>query len=349
MSISPFEHPFLSKLLGDEELATYFSVESDLDAMVHFERALAKASAELGIIPPEANLALQAALDGFTPDVPRLNDAIVNDGVVIPDLIAQMRSRLPKDAAQFLHFGATSQDVIDSSLMLRLSSVIPLIERRLDDLISQLGDLENRFGANVLMGHTRMQPALTITVADRLRSWKQPLVAYSQELRALRERGLPIQFGGAVGTLAKFGDRAAELRAKMAEILGLVDQPQWHCQRSVTVDIAHLFAKISGSLGKIGQDVALLAQGGSEIAMAGGGSSSAMPHKQNPVSAEILVTQAHFTAILVSGSYHSMVHEQERSGSSWTLEWMVHPQIVISCGASMLTAARLLSSITRLG
>jgi 3-carboxy-cis,cis-muconate cycloisomerase len=349
MSINPFDHPFLSKLLGDEEMAEYFSVEQDIDAMLRFELALARSSASLGLIPLEANLIIQDKLAGFYPDVEALNQSVADDGVVIPSLIAQMRAVVPQDVRVNLHFGATSQDVIDSSLVIRLTKVLMLAEQRLKSVINAIELLEAKFGSNILMGHTRMQAALNIKASDRLNAWKAPLVGYAAQLERMIADGLPIQFGGAVGTLEKFSDQGTKLRALLAKDLGLADHAQWHSQRETVTDIAHLLAKISASLGKIGQDIALLAQSGGEIAMSGGGASSAMPHKQNPVLAEVLVSQARFTTTLVGGLYHSMVHEQERSGAAWTLEWMLLPQIALSCGASTLCAHKLLSSITRVG
>lgn len=330
-------------------MAGYFSVEQDLDAMLRFELALARASASLGLIPVDANLTIQNTLAKFYPDVAALNDAVAVDGVVIPGLIAQMRAVLPQDVRPHLHYGATSQDVIDSSLVIRLSKVLVLLEQRLTQIVNDIEQMEVKFGSNIVMGHTRMQPALNMTTQDRLGVWKAPLLGYAAQLQRMIADGLPVQFGGAVGTLEKFGDQGVALRELIGKDLGLSDRPQWHSQRETLNDIAHIFAKISASLGKIGQDIALMAQGGSEMAMSGGGASSAMPHKQNPVLAEVLVSQAGFTATLVGGLYHAMVHEQERSGAAWTLEWMLMPQIALSCGAATLSALKLLASITRIG
>jgi 3-carboxy-cis,cis-muconate cycloisomerase len=165
----------------------------------------------------------------------------------------------------------------------------------------------------------------------------------------LNETAFPLQFGGAAGTLDKLGDKAGTVRATLAKNLGLSDHPQWQSQRAAVADIAHLLSLISGSLGKFGQDIALLAQAGDEIALSGGGGSSAMPHKQNPVAAETLVTLARFNAVQLSGIHQSMVHEQERSGAAWTLEWMILPQMVIACGASTRLASALVGQVERLG
>jgi 3-carboxy-cis,cis-muconate cycloisomerase len=165
----------------------------------------------------------------------------------------------------------------------------------------------------------------------------------------LNETAFPLQFGGAAGTLDKLADKAGTVRATLAKNLGLSDLPQWQSQRAVIADLAHLLSLVTGSLGKFGQDIALLAQSGAEIALSGGGGSSAMPHKQNPVNAETLVSLARFNAVQLSGIHQSMVHEQERSGAAWTLEWMILPQMVIACGASLRLASTLAGQIKRLG
>ncbi len=196
------------------------------------------------------------------------------------------------------------------------------------------------------MGHTRMQAAIAITAADRLAAWRAPLTTYRDRLT---EQNFPVQFGGAAGTLDKLGPQAAAVRASLAQELGLTDVAQWQSTRLVIADLAGLFASISGSLGKIGQDIALLAQAGDEIEMAGGGTSSAMAHKQNPVAAEVLVSLARFNATALSGIHQSLVHEQERSGAAWTLEWLLLPQMAMATAASLRLAGELAGNIKRLG
>jgi 3-carboxy-cis,cis-muconate cycloisomerase len=139
------------------------------------------------------------------------------------------------------------------------------------------------------------------------------------------------------------------VRKELARILGLQGRPQWHNQRDGIVEFGTTLSLISGSLGKFGQDVALLAQIGGEIRISGGGGSSAMPHKQNPVAAETLVTLARFNATQISGLYQAMIHEQERSGGAWMLEWLILPQMVLATGAALLIAQRLLGQIDRIG
>jgi 3-carboxy-cis,cis-muconate cycloisomerase len=346
MTVSVFEHPFLAGLLGDEEIGGQFTVEADIAAMLAFEAALARAEADAGLLSRTDAARITEVCTGFRPDVASLRKAVGTDGVVIPDLVRQLRDAIGEEAAKSLHLGVTSQDAIDTSLMLRLKKVFYILAGRLFAVTKSFEKLDAQFGTRALMGHTRMQAAIPITVSDRLASWKTPLVEYSERLVQQR---FPLQFGGAAGTLDKLKDKAAHVRLALAAELGLSDQPQWQSQRLPVADIAHILSLITGSLGKFGQDIALLAQAGDEIKLQGGGGSSAMAHKQNPVAAETLVALARFNATQIAGIQQSMVHEQERSGAAWTLEWMILPQMAMATGVSLKLAGQLADNILSLG
>ncbi|PSJ63040.1 3-carboxy-cis,cis-muconate cycloisomerase [Pseudaminobacter soli (ex Li et al. 2025)] len=349
MSFSPFDHPVLSGLLGDDETARHFSAAAEIEAMLVFERALAEAEADESVIERKAADAVVAALKAFKPDMAGLKAGVGQDGVVVPELVKQLRAAIGKPHDKAAHFGATSQDVIDTGLILRLKPVISHLDATLAEVIERLAGLEARFGSRYLMGKTRMQAAIPITVADRVRSWREPLMRHRKRLDQQRGELLVVQFGGAAGTLEKLGDKAASVRAALAGRLGLGDAPQWHSQRDRLADFANLLSLITGSLGKIGQDVALMAQTGGEIQLRGGGGSSAMPHKQNPVAAEVLVTLARFNATQLSGMHQALVHEQERSGAAWTLEWLILPQMVAATAASLRQANTLAGQIEAIG
>jgi len=349
MSLSPFDHPFLSGLFGDAEIAALFSAEADIAAMIRFERALALAEAECSVLPPDIADAINVSLADFTPDMAGLADGMARDGVVVPALIRQMRVAVGGAAAEKVHFGATSQDLIDTSLMLRLKAANHIIQGRLEAVIGDLEALLERDGDKPLMAHTRMQAAIGIKAADRIDAWRSPLERTRSRLMHFAMDGFSLQFGGAAGTLERFGHGGPALRAVLADRLGLHDRAQWHSQRDTICEFAGLLSLVTGSLGKIGQDISLLAQAGDEISLAGGGGSSAMPHKQNPVAAELLVTLARFNATQVSALHHSLVHEQERSGAAWMLEWMALPPMVLATATALRTARRLVSDITRIG
>ncbi len=348
MTVSPFDHPLLSGLLGDEEAARHFSLEADIDAMLDFESALAAAEAEHDVIPSKAAAAIVKAQGSFRPDTAKLKAAVAKDGVVVPELVRQIKAAVGEHS-EFVHFGTTSQDVIDTSLVLRLRQVIDHIGLLLEENIVRLTGLDLEFGDRALMAVTRMQPAIPITAADRLAAWRAPLERHQLRLAEVSSRLLVVQFGGAAGTLEKLGDKATAVRAALAAKLGLGDAPQWHSQRDALAEFAGWLSLVAGSFGKFGQDVALMAQTGADIKLSGGGGSSAMPHKQNPVKAEALVALARFNAVQVSGMHQALVHEQERSGAGWTLEWLILPQMVVATAGALRLAAELAGQIESLG
>ncbi|RWP56446.1 3-carboxy-cis,cis-muconate cycloisomerase [Mesorhizobium sp.] len=340
--IAAFDSPLLSGLLGDEKMATLLGVEAELATMLQFEKALADAEGALGIVPAAAASAIGRVLDNFRPDISALRDGTARDGVMVPELVRQIRHAVGEPHSEHVHFGATSQDVIDTAMILRIRACIDLLEERLSALVVAFGD-------RPLMARTRMQAAIPISVADRVTSWREPLVRHHERLQSMRRSVLVIQFGGAVGTLEKFADKGAAVRAAVAERLSLGDAPQWHSQRDRIAELANWLSLVTGGLGKFGQDIALMAQAGDELQLAGGGSSSAMAHKRNPIDAEMLVTLARYNAVQLSGTHHALVHEQERSGAAWTLEWLILPQMLMAAGASTCVADRLLSNITAIG
>lgn len=351
MSVSLFEHPILSAHFGDEEVAAHFRIEAEISTMLTFEMALAEAEAQEGLIAPESAAAIARACEGFEPDFEALRKGTARDGLIVPELIRELRKAVPEAHAKHLHFGATSQDVIDTSLMLRLKMILPILAERLEGLVAALQALDEKFGGYKLTGRTRMQAAIAIPVGARLRAWMLPIARALDEMEDIGPELLQLQFGGAAGTLEKLGEDARGVAIRLGFLLDLeVPERNWHSQRDGIVRFANWLALITGSLGKMGQDVALMAQNEiGEIAIAGGGGSSAMPHKQNPVRAETLVALARFNATQIAGMHHALVHEQERSGAAWALEWMVLPQMVVATGAALRIGGELLETVERIG
>jgi 3-carboxy-cis,cis-muconate cycloisomerase len=347
MSFLLIQDSYLEPLLGDGEIAKILATEADLYAMLDFEQALAQSEAAHGVIPAKAAKAIAKAIDTFAPYSDQIESDTIRDGLVVPGLIARLRAELDDATAQYLHFGATSQDLIDTSLMMRLGEIANVLIDRLGKLDTTLAEMHEEHGHKPLMARTRMQAAVPITIGDRIESWRVPLAELNNRLSAMHATRRPVQFGGPAGTLDKLGDKGPAVRQSLAEKLGLSDPGRcWHTDRTVIADWGNAMSLITGSLGKMGQDIALMSQTGiGEVAIRGGGTSSAMPHKANPVNAEILVTLARYNATLLPALHQSMVHEQERSGSSWTLEWMVLPQMCLAAGAATNAAANLLAQI----
>jgi len=351
MAISTFEHPFLSHLLGCPDMLALFEAAHDVECMLIFESALAKAQGELGIIPQDAARAIVENKSDFTPDFEKLNAATAIDGVVIPELVRQLRGKVGEPYSDHLHYGATSQDVIDTSLAIRLKSGLEILAARLANINAGLESLEKRFGGNKLMARTRMQNALPTTVSHHIQLWQVPLAKHASRLSTLTKEVAVLQLGGAIGNGMAFGDKYNELTKRMANALDLgIADHCWHTDRSSLVNLANWLSMVTGSLGKIGRDVTLLNLNEiSEITLSKAGSSSVMPHKQNPVKAEMLVTLADFNATQLPAMHHALLHQNHRCGSSWTLEWMVLPQMMMATAASLRIAEELLAGVTAFG
>ncbi|KQQ89426.1 3-carboxy-cis,cis-muconate cycloisomerase [Aureimonas sp. Leaf324] len=333
--------PLLDALTGDPEIAALFLPDAEIAALLRVEAALARAQGALGAIEPADAARIEAAVADFEPDEPALRQGLARDGVVVPELVRQLREAAG-EAGPHVHVGATSQDIIDTGLMLRLRTVLAVLATRLDAVLAEIARLDAEEGGRTLMAQTRMQAALPFTAADKLATWARPLQAHRERLRDLAH-ALPIQLGGPVGNGASFGASYERLRADIARHLDLRDAAPWHSDRTPILDVAQGLALVTGTLGKIGQDLALLAQNEvGAVKLSGGGGSSAMAHKQNPVGAEVLVALARFNAGLLGTLSQSMVHENERSGAAWTLEWLVLPQMAEATGRALTGAADLL-------
>lgn len=351
MSYTVLNSAMSSTLLSDPEVAGLFSADADLVAMLDFEAALAEAEAEAGVFSSRLAQQIAAACRGFRPDMVRLDAGISRDGMAVPDLVAQLREAIGTEASKYLHFGATSQDVIDTSLTSRLQRVNQILEPRLLNVCASLAHLDKRFGTNQLMARTRMQSALPILAGHRIHSWRAPLLDLSDDFGQIQIAVHALQFGGPVGTLDRLGAKAPEIRRLLADSLGLSDPgTAWHTDRSRLLNYSFWLTKLATALGKIGHDIMLMAQDErAEIRLAGAGGSSAMAHKKNPVKAEVLLALARFVSTLHAGLQQSALHEQERSGTNWTLEWMLLPQICIATGTALITVQALLASVDAMG
>ena len=343
MSYSLSQSALHSILFGDEEVVRLFSAEADLATCVTFEVALAAMQAQAGLVPSAAAKAIAKALADYAPRPDKFAAAMARDGVAVPSLVAELRKLVLQQHAMHLHLGATSQDVIDTSLMLRAAAAVVKIENSLAQGATALKALDRKFGKEKLMGHTRMQQALDIRAADKLAVWQSGISTAQSSLRALR---FPLQLGGPVGVI-----NDQKLKRALASALGLDHLDHcWQAERSPIVAIGNACAHVTGACGKIGQDIALMAQNEmGEIKLSGGGTSSAMAHKQNPVKAEVLVSLARFNATQISALNHAMVHEQERSGAAWTLEWMILPQMIVAAATAARIAVELFGSVVSIG
>ncbi len=337
-------------LLNDPAVTRAFSGAQFVAHMVAFERAWTIALRDTGLVEPGTAGAALAAIDVFTPDIAGLAAGTERDGIPVPALVGQIKAAA-KDGAAAVHRGATSQDVIDTAMVLCMLDAADLMETRLQTIAQQLATLAAAHGENPLMGRTRMQAAYLMTARDRLAAWTTPVAGALARLPALRAEIGKIQYGGAVGNRAGMDNKGDQIAASLGQTLGLShDGPVWHTDRSSFTSFGHWLTLTAGALGKIGQDIALMAQQGiADITLVGGGGSSAMPHKQNPIRAEVLVTLARYVAGQQGILATTLIHEQERSGSAWTLEWLALTQMANATGTGLRHAQALLDQITDIG
>lgn len=336
---------------SDPTLAAEFSATAFARRMLAFETAWTRALARVGAVPEDEAAAALAAIAAFDPGaVAVLAQGSDRDGLPVPALVKALRQGLDAGPAKAIHSGATSQDVIDSAMALTLIAVTEALDARLATALTQLDDLAARFGPAPMMARTRMQAALPATVALRLDAWRRPLADHRARLVPLRAEFGRVQVGGAVGRRDLPEGQGTAVAEEVARLLGLAPAPVWHNDRSGPVAMGHWLTLVAGTAGKIGQDVALMAQQGvDELRLSGAGGSSAMPHKQNPVLAEAMIALARFVAAQQGLLAQAMVHEQERSGAAWALEWLTLPAMAEATGAALCHLTRLLGSIEGMG
>ena len=339
MTSAPFDSALLGPLLSDPETAELFSDESAVHALLEFEVALARVEERLGVIPAGAGAGIEAAAAALAPDWDRLGRGTVEAGHPVAALVEQLREQAGRPG-DYVHWGATAQDAVDTALVLRLRVAFERFDARLRQLVRTLADRASRYRSTVMPGRTRFQQAVPITFGLKAATWLAPLARHRRRLAELRPRTLVVQFGGAAGTLGPLGLRGVSVMEALARELGLGAPPlPWHTQRDGMVEAAGWLAMVAGSLAKFGQDLALLAQ--TEVAEASDGSagvSSTMPQKANPVRSEILVAAGRMAGQLLAAMHQGTAQEHERSGSGWTLEWLALPQLAVLTGASLLHA-----------
>lgn len=346
-----FTHPWMSGLFGDPEIGALLSPDAQLRHMLEFEATFSRALGHVGRVPAPVAQRAAAHITTAALDVDALREGVAVDGLVIPALVRQLKAGCAEELHSAIHSGLTSQDVIDTVFILSVRDILPILSARIQTITDSLLALSQAQGHHPLMARTRMQAALPITVSHRLTNWKQPLHDHLTRLKQLTPRLLHLQLGGAVGDRAALGEHGAEIAGFMARHFDLANPGTcWHSRRDGVAEFASWLSLVAGSLGKIGSDIALMAQQGvDDITLSGGGGSSAMPHKCNPVRAELLETLARFNATQLAGLHHALNHEQERSGTAWMLEWMILPQMILATGRATTACAQLLGQIRHIG
>lgn len=323
-------------------MGAVFNDRAHLQGMLDFEAALARAEARTGVIPADAAGPIAGHCDAALYDLGALGAAAATAGNTAIPLIKALTAKVAsqdKAAAGYVHWGATSQDAMDTGLVLQLRAALVLIEADLKKLSDALAALAEKHRQTPMVGRTWLQHALPITFGLKAAGWLDAIERHRARITELKPRLLVLQFGGAAGTLAALGDKGLMVAEALAAELKLTPPATpWHGARDRAVEFGTALALLTGTLGKMARDIALLMQ--TDVAEAfepageSKGGSSTMPHKRNPVGAAAILAAAtrvpHLAGSLLSG----MVQEHERGLGGWHAEWQVLPEVVqLSAGA----------------
>ncbi|MGJ7525153.1 3-carboxy-cis,cis-muconate cycloisomerase [Variovorax sp. GB1P17] len=333
--------------LSTSETLGAFSDRAFVDAMLRFEAALARAQSAEGLIPESAAHSIVGSCKVELFDVAKIVRESGRAGSVAIPLVKALREAVGlfnADAVPFVHFGSTSQDVIDSAMALVTREAVALVEADLAKAADALLRLATTHAETPMLARTLMQPASVTSFGFKCAGWAAPLVRSRIRLRDAAKHALQLQLGGAVGTLAQMKGQGAAVRQRMAKELGLGDPgATWHTQRDEWVALGCELGLVTGSLGKIAVDIALLGQYEvaevAEPSEPGRGGSSAMPHKRNPVASMVAIAAAHRAPQRVAALLGAMPQQHERALGAWQAELAEWPQLLMSAHGSVRAMA----------
>lgn len=335
-------------LFADPEMADLFSDRATLQGMLDFEAALARDEAAEGLIPAGAAGPIAAACRAELYDIAEIGRQTTlagNPAIPMVRLLTGKVAETDPEAARWVHWGATSQDALDTGRLIQIAGGLRLMAGRLDRLAGGLAKLADRHRRTVMAGRTLLQHALPITFGLKAAYWLDAVLSHAAALSRLTP-GVSLQLGGAAGTLASLGEGGPALQERM---MGFELAVPWHTTRQGLARIGAEMGLIAGTLGKIGRDVALLMQTevaeAFEPAAAGKGGSSALPHKRNPVQAVALAAIATRTPGLVATLLAALPQEHERAVGGWHAEWEALPELFVLAGAGLQQAVALIDGI----
>ena len=318
-----------------ETLTAVFSAASTVEAMLEFEAALALALADAGIAPVDESEEVAIACRAGVPDPEAVLASTWEQGTPLIELLETVSVGIENEMARrWLHFGATSQDAVDTGLMIQAGRALGIIDSRLTSLAVSLRDLTLKYRDQPQMGRTFLQEARPTTFGFRTASWLDAVTSHIEELRRQRQ-GLRMQLGGPVGDLSTYGDDGPRVVSSMGQQLELGEPDiSWHTNRTRVLALSQAVERAALTMGKIGLDVALLASSGIREVTARAGGSSSMPAKENPLDA----IRAAAAARSCGGAVSMMTtggHELDRGIGGWHVEWMALPLVFQTAGAAV--------------
>ena len=344
-----FDSAIFRDAFGSAGMREIFSDEGLIARYVEVEVALAAAEARVGVIPKDAAAAIKKLARADAIDVAKLKAETDLVGYPIVGVVHQLAKQCG-DAGRYVHWGATTQDIMDTATVLQIRAALELVEADLAAMDAALAALAKKHRGTVMAGRTHLQHALPVTFGYKAAVWRGMIVRHRQRLEEIKPRVLVGQFAGAAGTLASLGDKGLAVHDALMEELGL-GRPAtpWHVARDGVVETVSLLALIAGTLAKIATDVMLMMQ--TEVGEAfepfvkGRGSSSTMPQKRNPIACEFIVALGKVVRQQAGLMLDAMSADHERATGPWQLEWVAIPEAFIATGGALRQARFLVEGL----
>ena len=348
MSGSVFDSPLHAKLFPTGDMGRLFTDTAEVRAMMLVEGSLAKVQGALGIIPELSAAAIHRASLELQIDPAGLGTATGINGVTVPGLVAEFRKLMQApEHAQYLHFGATSQDISDTALMLRVRQLLGLQDTALRALLGDLARLAHDHAETAMVARTYGQSATLSSFGAMVAVWGNMLADLVDALPALRDGVLWVSLSGAAGTGSVLGPDPDRVRADLAAAVGLRDPKRsWHADRGPILRLAAWQTQVTAALGKMAQDILIMTQSGLKtVSLDAKGGSSTMPQKENPVQPSAIVALANMAAGLNATLTQVAQHREARDGAAWFTEWMSLPQLCLTSGSALILSGTMIAGL----
>ncbi|WP_213773308.1 adenylosuccinate lyase family protein [Bradyrhizobium sp. dw_78] len=335
---------------GTPRMREMFSDHALISRYAEVEIALAQAEARCGVIPAEAAAEIAQRTDVSSLDFDLLRRETDIVGYPILPLVQQMAKQCG-EAGRYVHWGATTQDIMDTAVILQVREGLKIVGEDIDTLRGILADLSRRYRDTPMAGRTHLQQALPVTFGYKTAIWLAAFDRHAERLEQLKPRVLVGQFAGAAGTLASLGDKGFDVQKALCEELGLgVPVSTWHVARDGLAEVVNFFGLVTGSLGKIALDIMIMAS--TEFAelyepfVKGRGASSTMPQKRNPISSELMLAACKGVRQHAGLMLDAMVQDFERATGPWHAEWMAIPESFVLTASALHQAKFALGGLT---
>ncbi|WP_439488431.1 class-II fumarase/aspartase family protein [Algoriphagus sp.] len=350
MPSSIIDSDYFKDMFGTSEMRSIFSDNRRLEAWLEAEVALAKAQEKVGVIPKGVAKKIEKASSLSNLDFAAMKAEFDRVGFPILPFVHQLTKACDHETAKWVHYGATTQDILDTGLALQIKEGLKLIEKGVDDIINALAELSKKYRDTVMPGRTFQQMASPITFGYKTAIWLDEMLRHKARLEAAKPRVLVGQCSGAVGTFATMDDKGLAVQEIMMRELDLeMPDISWHTARDSWAELISILAMICATLGKIATEIAILMRSEigevSEPFQKGRGASTTLPQKRNPISCQPIIAIAHRMREYVGSQLMVMIQEHERSVGQMHLEWMIIPEAFVNASGALFHASYILENL----